>query len=115
LIVGIDTSLGMVREARTPVAQVLQADAQALPFADAAFDRVLAAHMLYHVPDQELALREIRRVLRSGGRAVLVTNGAAYQAQVGQLHAQAALAHGYTVTIGDGPRFTLDDQSLVER
>lgn len=46
-----------------------------LPFADGSFDAVLAAWMLYHVPDLERGLAEISRVLRPGGRLVAITNG----------------------------------------
>ncbi len=45
-----------------------------LPFADGAFDLVVAAWMLYHVPDLERGLAEIARVLRPGGTFVAATN-----------------------------------------
>ena len=51
------------------------ADVQDLPFADASFDLVAALWMLYHVPDLDRGLAEIRRVLRPGGRLLAVTNG----------------------------------------
>ena len=51
------------------------ADVQQLPFGDAQFDVVAAMWMLYHVPDLDRALAEIRRVLRPGGLFVAVTNG----------------------------------------
>ena len=75
-----DLSPGMLEQARTrlaglPLAFALcEADAQAIPFADASFDVVIASHMLYHVPDRPLALGEVRRVLRSGGRFIAGTN-----------------------------------------
>jgi SAM-dependent methyltransferase len=49
-------------------------DAQDLPFADGAFDVVVANWMLYHVPDLEQALSELARVTRPGGRLVAATN-----------------------------------------
>ena len=44
-----------------------EADAQALPFEDASFDRVVATCLLLHLPEPEAGLREWRRVTRSGG------------------------------------------------
>ena len=50
-------------------------DVQDLPFGDDSFDVVAALWMLYHVPDLDRALAEIRRVLRDDGTFVAVTNG----------------------------------------
>jgi len=47
------------------------ADAEALPFADASFDAVYSFGVIHHTPDTEQAVREIRRVLKPGGRAIL--------------------------------------------
>ncbi|MGD9957777.1 class I SAM-dependent methyltransferase [Nocardioides sp.] len=52
-----------------------RADVQDLPFKDDSFDVVAAMWMLYHVPDLDKALSEVRRVLRPGGLFVAVTNG----------------------------------------
>jgi SAM-dependent methyltransferase len=46
-------------------------DLQKLPFADASYDFVYASHVLEHILDDHAALREIRRILRPGGVAVL--------------------------------------------
>ena len=61
-----------------------RADIRDLPFEDASFDVVAALWMLYHLPEQDLdlALRELRRVLRPGGRLVAVTNGNEHTAQL---------------------------------
>jgi len=56
-------------------AGVAVADAEALPFADASFDRISSNGVLHHTPEIDAALREIHRVLRPGGEArVLVYN-----------------------------------------
>lgn len=49
-----------------------QVDAQALPFADRSFDCVTIAFGLRNVTDQQLALEEIHRVLKVGGRILIL-------------------------------------------
>jgi len=73
-LVAVDLSERMVELTRSRGVEALVADAQELPFADGAFDCVLAAWMLYHVPDPDRALREFARVLAPRGRLVAVTN-----------------------------------------
>ncbi|QDP96263.1 class I SAM-dependent methyltransferase [Microlunatus elymi] len=58
---------------RGVAAQVVDADD--LPFDDDRFEAVLAAWMLYHVPDLDRTLAGVRRVLRPGGSFVAITNG----------------------------------------
>jgi SAM-dependent methyltransferase len=84
---GCDLSPGMLRVAGHPA--VACASVTALPVRDAAFDVVLAVHMLYHVPDREAAVRELRRVLAPGGRCVAVTNGARHLLTLRALTEQA--------------------------
>ncbi len=48
------------------------ADAEALPFPDAAFDRITIGFGLRNVTHKESALEEMRRVLRPGGRAIIL-------------------------------------------
>jgi ubiquinone/menaquinone biosynthesis C-methylase UbiE len=94
-----DFSPGMLAEARANLAGAHpfafeQADAQAIPFADASFDAVIANHMLYHVPDRAKAFAEIRRVLRPAGRFYAALNGAAHMREVYDL------VHQFDPTIG---------------
>jgi ubiquinone/menaquinone biosynthesis C-methylase UbiE len=46
-------------------------DALDMPFPDASFDRVIAAEVLEHIPDDMAAMREIVRVLKPGGLAAI--------------------------------------------
>jgi SAM-dependent methyltransferase len=70
----VDISPRMVELARGSGIEAQVADVQDLPFTDGAFDTVVAAWMLYHVPDVGRGLAEIARVLRSGGALIAVTN-----------------------------------------
>ena len=62
------------RKAReqAPLAKVLRAPAEDLPFEDEAFDTVVSTLVLCGVEDQQRALREARRVLRPGGRLLFM-------------------------------------------
>lgn len=55
----------------SPVADV-KADIQALPFADQSYDFILCSHVLEHIPDDRLAMRELKRVLTPAGTAVII-------------------------------------------
>src|SRR3979409_2362379 len=74
--IGVDLSLGMLAVAkRRAKGPLVCGDAEELPFAASAFDVVLAPHMLYHVSDRRAAVGELRRVLKTTGTFVAVTNG----------------------------------------
>ena len=62
-------AMGVAGEFDAEAARVgaVQGDALRLPFADAAFDRVIASEVLEHIPADETAMAELARVLRPGG------------------------------------------------
>jgi SAM-dependent methyltransferase len=70
-LAGVAEMFAAMREAgEAPVsaaADVKQGDALSLPFADGEFDRVVAAEVLEHIPDDDAAIAELTRVLRPGG------------------------------------------------
>lgn len=75
-----DFSSGMLESARENVGEhenitYLVADIQEIPFPDHSFDIVVANMMLYHVPDLDKALAEVRRVLKHGGIFYCATYG----------------------------------------
>lgn len=73
-VVGCDFSLGMLRVGRRADhegVELVAGDALALPFADGAFDAVTISFGLRNTADRDLALRELLRVTRPGGRLVV--------------------------------------------
>jgi SAM-dependent methyltransferase len=74
-VVAIDHSPRMVELAQERGVDAKVGDVQAIAFPDESFDCVVAAWMLFHVPDLDRGLAEIARVLRPGGRLVAATNG----------------------------------------
>ena len=77
-----DLSPGMLEEAKRNTSGIknvnfkyICGDVQKLPFIDGTFDVVIANHMLYHVPDIDLALREFNRVLKHNGKFFSSTFG----------------------------------------
>jgi SAM-dependent methyltransferase len=110
--VAVDLSLGMAQDVVD--ASAVQADVQDLPFATDAFDVVLAPHMLYHVRDIPAAARSMRRVLRSGGVMVAVTNSRDNLAELRAL-VEAAAGGGWRMRRPADERFSMENGgSLLE-
>jgi SAM-dependent methyltransferase len=78
----VDLSPRMVELARERGIDAREGDCQTLAFPDASFDTVVAAWMLYHVPDVDRALAEIARVLVPGGALFAVTTSSDHIAEL---------------------------------
>jgi SAM-dependent methyltransferase len=81
----LDFSPRMVELARARRLDAHVGDVQALPFDDASFDLVVAAWMLYHVPNIPRGLAEIARVLTPGGTLVAVTTSVEHLRELREL------------------------------
>jgi ubiquinone/menaquinone biosynthesis C-methylase UbiE len=73
-----------VRE-QAPLAKVLRAPAEDLPFDDDTFDTAVSTLVLCGVDDQPRALRELRRVLRPGGQLLFLEHVRSDDARVARL------------------------------
>jgi ubiquinone/menaquinone biosynthesis C-methylase UbiE len=123
-ILGIDLSAGMIETARRRLRDDLgddarvrfeRMDAEHLELPDQSFDVVLSGFALTHVPRPELALREIFRVLRPGGRLGIALGSRPPAASAAQLrHALAEV--GRRIEQLRGRRLTADLlDRIVER
>lgn len=81
-LVLVDQSERMVEISRSRGLDAQVGDVVSLPFPDESFDCTVAAWMLYHAADVSLAIAELARVTRTGGRLVAVTNGAGHLAEL---------------------------------
>lgn len=82
-----DMAAAMVAEGEVPDGGELtcvHGDALDLPFEDGSFDRIIAAEVLEHIPDDITAIRELARVLAPGGR-IAVTVPSRFPEQVNWL------------------------------
>ncbi|HTT91385.1 MAG TPA: class I SAM-dependent methyltransferase [Acidimicrobiales bacterium] len=91
---GIDLSAGMFQSLADLQGSgrltLIQGDAQCLPLRDETAHVGLAMHMLYHVPDMQAAVRELRRVVKPGGTVLASTNSASSMTELLELADAAA-------------------------
>lgn len=114
---GLDWSAEMVREAqagnRELVAagrvQLHQGSSEAMPFADASFDKALAVHTLYFWEHPGDHLAEIRRVLRPGGLLCIAFGDRAFMQDL------PFTRYGFTLYDADGGRGLLDQSGFDVR
>jgi demethylmenaquinone methyltransferase/2-methoxy-6-polyprenyl-1,4-benzoquinol methylase len=81
-VVGIDQSAEMLAGARTRFAaadssriELIEGQAEVLPFADASFDALTFTYLLRYVDDPAATVRELARVVRPGGRVASLEFG----------------------------------------
>jgi demethylmenaquinone methyltransferase / 2-methoxy-6-polyprenyl-1,4-benzoquinol methylase len=73
-VTGLDFSTAMLQRARrkSPTVEWIEGDLLALPFADETFDTATVGFGVRNVADLDLAVAELRRVLRPGGRLAIL-------------------------------------------
>ena len=71
-LVGVDPSPGMMAQARLPGARLVEGRAEAIPQPDAGADFLSMGYALRHIDDLDAAFSEFRRVLKPGGRLLIL-------------------------------------------
>jgi ubiquinone/menaquinone biosynthesis C-methylase UbiE len=117
----IDLSPGMLAQAKARAAELnfssenarfVEADATALPFEDESFDFVFDTFSLCVIEDPVAALKEVRRVLRKSGRAVLIEHS---KSDIGPLGAYQDLTSKPVKTMAKGCVWNQNVESLIEQ
>jgi SAM-dependent methyltransferase len=80
-VVGLEYDFERSRLAAARSPRTVNAAGELLPFPASTFDLVLSHEVLEHVQDDRAAMREIMRVLKSGGRAVIFCPNRGYPAE----------------------------------
>ncbi len=110
---GLDAAEALLTIARTrvPDGDFRQGDLEALPYADGAFDTVLAIDVLAYVANPSAALSELRRVCAPGGRVAIAVWGRPDRCQ--QYAIVTALRHIIPMPLGEEP-FTLSTPGVLD-
>lgn len=67
-----ETALGMARQFESDTCRYMQGDAENLPFENETFDVVMSTHVIEHLTDPKRCLDEQLRVLKPGGRMIII-------------------------------------------
>ena len=118
-VIGADFSKAMLEIAakQVPSATFVEADAQDLPFEGEEFDAVVSNLGICHVPNQPLALAEIRRVLRPNGRIAITVWCGPDKSPAFETLYRAVKSHGHpNASLPEGPDFhQFAKQDIAER
>jgi len=112
-VVMVDLSPRMVELARARGVDAHVGDAAQLPFGDGSFDCVVAAWVLFHLPDIDKGLDELSRVLAPGGRLVATTNAERHMEELRAVAGKASWER--TFTRENGSDFLEAHFAAVER
>ncbi len=122
-VIGIDLSSAMVDEATRAARtmglsnfEIRQMDAEQLEFANNSFDAVTCAFALFFFPAMDVALREMRRVLKPGGRIGLTMWGKAPFDPAWKIFAEQVRAYGVEVRMPQKVAYAPEEvQALLSR
>lgn len=77
-VTGVDLSTAMMKKARMKAEEsnlslnLIQGDAECLPFQDEIFDIIVNRHLIWALISPEIALQEWHRVLKKGGKILII-------------------------------------------
>jgi SAM-dependent methyltransferase len=110
---GMLATCGATLDAEGFAAPLVAADVRALPFRAAAFDLVMANHMLYELDDPVPAASELARVMREDGTLVATTYSDRVRVHLIELHQQALTDVGLDPGVETASTFSLENGTAV--
>ncbi len=108
-LVGLEYDYERALQAQGAVEQIVNAAGEALPFPDGSFDVILSHEVLEHVADDALAVREMARVLRPGGRILLFVPNRGYPFETHGIYWRGRYHFGNIPLVNYLPRRLRDD------
>lgn len=107
-VIGLEYDFERAAEARLRSPHILNAAGETLPFPSSTFDLILSHEVIEHVQDDRAAIREMIRVLRPGGRAVIFCPNRGYPFETHGIYWQGRYHFGNKLFVNYLPRFLRD-------
>ncbi len=103
-VIGLEYDFERAAQAAARSTGILNAAGEALPFPDASFNLILSHEVLEHVQDDHQAVREILRVLKPGGRAVIFCPNRGYPFETHGIYWRGQYSFGNKLFVNYLPR-----------
>lgn len=103
-VIGLEFDFERAAQAHLRNLEIINAPGEALPFPDCSFDAILSHEVLEHVQDDRLAVEEMARVLRPGGRILLFVPNRGYPFETHGIYWQGKYRFGNIPLINYLPR-----------
>ena len=108
-VIGLEYDFERAAEARQKSTQIINAAGESLPLPSGAFDLILSHEVIEHVQDDHAAIREMVRVLKPGGRAVIFSPNRGYPFETHGIYWKGKYHFGNKLLVNYLPR-TLRDK-----
>ena len=107
-VIGLEYDFERAAEARRNSPQIINAAGESLPLPSGTFDLILSHEVLEHVQDDRLAIREMVRVLKAGGRAVFFCPNRGYPFETHGIYWKGKYYFGNKLFVNYLPRAVRD-------
>jgi SAM-dependent methyltransferase len=107
-VIGLEYDFERAAEARRNSPQIINAAGESLPLPSGTFDLILSHEVLEHVQDDRLAIREMVRVLKPGGRAVIFCPNRGYPFETHGIYWKGKYYFGNKLFVNYLPRAVRD-------